>query len=126
MSTPKEEKHKGGAIVHFEPQDIIAINVDPTFRMCFEQVGCMRFCERIQGYHLQLTKEFSRGFEGVQEKVGSMTFPISSQSIVEATEIPLSGNELFKGMDFDLVGFKDFLKSKHRKGYGSYVPRSYL
>jgi len=34
--------------------------------MDFEQVGCMRFCEKIQGYHLQLTKEFARSFDGMQ------------------------------------------------------------
>jgi len=28
-------------------------------------------------------------------------------------------------MDFDLVAFKDFIKPKHRKEYGSYVPRNY-
>ena len=51
----------------------------------------MRFCERIQGYHLQLEKEFSRGFDGVQVKVGSRTFQVSAQSIVEAIEIHFSG-----------------------------------
>ena len=47
MTTPEDKKHKGGAIVRFEPQYVIAINVDVTIRMAFEQVGCMRFCENI-------------------------------------------------------------------------------
>jgi len=49
MSTLEEKKHKGGAIVWFEPQDIIVINADRTIRVAFEQVGCLRFCENIQG-----------------------------------------------------------------------------
>lgn len=65
MSTLEDKKHKGGAIVCFEPQDMITINEDPTIRMDFEQVGCMTFYEKIQGYHLQLTKEFAKGFYGV-------------------------------------------------------------
>jgi len=94
--------------------------------VAFEQVGCMRFCERIQGYHLQFTKEFAKGFDGVKAKVGSLPFSVSSQTIYEATDIPLGGEEWFKGMDFDWVAFQYFLKPKHRKVYGSYVPRSYL
>ena len=124
MSTLEDKMHKGGAILHFKPHDIITINVNPTIIMDFEQVGCIIFCEKIQGYHLQLTKEFASGFDGVQAKVGSLNFPVSTQPIVEATEIPLSGEEWFKGMDFDLVDFKDFLKPTHQKGYGSVVPRS--
>lgn len=42
-----------------------------------------------------------------------MTFLISTQSITEATEIHFSGEEWFKGMDIDLVDFKDFFKTKH-------------
>ena len=86
----------------------------------------MRFYERIQGYHLQLTKESPKCFDHVQAEVGSMAFLVSTQSIVEAIEIPLSGEEWLKGMDFDLVAFKDFLKEKDSKRYGSSVLRSYL
>ena len=126
MSTPEDKKNKGGAIVRFEPQNISAINADPTIRVAFQQVGCMRFCETIQGYHLQLTKEFAKGFDGVKEKLGSLTFPISSQTISEPTEIPLGGEEWFKGMEFNLDNFEDFLKPKHWKRYGYVVPRSHL
>lgn len=113
MSTPEDKKHKGGAIVRFEPQDVTVINADPAFRVAFEQVGCMRFCEKIQGYHLQLTKEFAKSFDGLQAKVGTLTFPVATQSIAEATEIPLNGEQWFKGMEFDLIHFKDFFKPKH-------------
>jgi len=78
MSTLEDTKHKGGAIVCFEPQKISNINANPTIRVVFEQVGRMRFCERIQGYHLQLTKEFSKDFDGVIAKVGSLTFLVST------------------------------------------------
>jgi len=69
------------------------MNVDPAIRMDFEQVGCLRFCERIQGYHVQLTKEFSRSFDGLQAKVGTLIFLVSSQSILSATDIDLNGEE---------------------------------
>lgn len=126
MSTPEDKKHKRGAIIHFEPQDITKINADPNITLDFEQVGRMRFCQKIQGYHLQLTKEFGRYFYGVQAKVGSLDFPVSSQSIAEDTETSLIGEEWFKGMQFDLIYFKDSLKPKHWREYGSDVLRSYL
>lgn len=93
MPTPKDKKHKGGVIVRFDRQGATVINVDPTIKVDFEKVGCMMFCENIQGYHLQLTKEFAKGFDGLQEKVGTLTFPVTDQSIVEATEIPLNAEE---------------------------------
>lgn len=78
MSTLEEKKHKGGAIVWFEPQDIIVINADRTIRVAFEQVGCLRFCENIQGWNLHMTKEFAKGFDGLHAKVEGLIFPVTA------------------------------------------------
>jgi hypothetical protein len=49
MKTPKHRRKnvKGGDFVRFEPQGLNLVNVDPTIRASFEQVGCIRFCEKI-------------------------------------------------------------------------------
>ena len=74
MTTPNRKKHKGGDILRFEPQDLTLINSDPLIRVAFEQVGCIRFFEKIQGYNVQLTKYFSLSFSGLDVKVGGLTF----------------------------------------------------
>jgi len=54
MTTPDKKKKKWGDIVRFEPQGLTLINSNPTIRVAFEHTGCIRFCEKIQGYNSQL------------------------------------------------------------------------
>jgi hypothetical protein len=63
---------KGVDIVRFDPQDLRLVNVDQTIRISFEQVGSIRFGENIQGYNMQVEKDFSLSFNGVDAKVGNM------------------------------------------------------
>jgi hypothetical protein len=65
------------------------VNFDPTFRVSFEQAGCMRFCEKIQGYNVQVTKEFSLGFNGVQSRIVDFMYQVSEETMVVVTEIPI-------------------------------------
>jgi hypothetical protein len=93
---------KGGDIVRFEPQGLRLVNADPTIRASFEQVGCIRFCEKIQGYNMKVEKEFPLSFNGIGAKVGNIQFQVSEDTIVSVTEIPAHGEQWFKGMQLDL------------------------
>jgi hypothetical protein len=73
----RRRNKKGGDIVIFEPQGLRLVNVDPTIRASFEQVGCIRFCEKLQGYNMQVEKEFSLSFNGIGDKVGNIQFQVS-------------------------------------------------
>jgi hypothetical protein len=75
--------------MRYEPHSLNLVNSDPAFRMSFEQVGCIRFCEKIQGYNMQLTKEFSMNFNGVQKTIVEVIFPVSEETIAAATKIPI-------------------------------------
>lgn len=70
-------KTKGGEIVRFEPQDPSLINSDLATRETFEEVGCVRFFEKMQGYNVELTKEFALNFDGDEVKVGKLKFIVS-------------------------------------------------
>jgi hypothetical protein len=72
-------------VLRCEPQSLELVNSDPAFRVSFEQVGCMRFCEKIQGYNVQVTKEFTLNFNGVQTRVVDITFQVSEDTVVVAT-----------------------------------------
>ena len=57
-----------------EPQTLELVNSDPLFRVSFEQASYIRFCEKIQGYNAQVTKEFALNFNGVQSRIVDFTF----------------------------------------------------
>jgi hypothetical protein len=57
----------------------------------FEQVGCIRFCEKLQVYNMQVAKEFSLSFNGIEVKVGNMKCLVFEDTIAAATEIPARG-----------------------------------
>jgi hypothetical protein len=127
MTTQEKKKYRGGNMLRYEPQSLTLVNSDPAFRVSFEQAGCIRFCEKIQGYNLQLTKEFSLNYNGVQTTIVEVIFPVSEETIVVATKIPIQGEKWFKGMPLDPVFYTDFLKPKYRKQkIGATIPREYV
>jgi len=87
MVTPKGRKKttNGGDNVIFEPQALKFVNVDPVVRVAFEQVGCIIFCEKLQGYNMQVTKEFELSFDGIGAKVENIQFQVSEDTIIAAT-----------------------------------------
>lgn len=127
MSNPEGGRHTRGANFRIEPQDLTFINADPTIRVSFEKVECIRFCEKNQGYNVQLTKESAMNFNGLEVNIGELTFPFLDVSILYATKIPLQGGKWFNGMPLDISNYKDFLKLEYRdKGYGSIILKEYL
>lgn len=127
MSTPNKKWHKGEDIVRFEPQDLALTKSNPVIRVAFEKTWCIRFCEKIQGWSFQLTKEFALNFTRLDVKVGEFSFPVLDVTISATTEIPLEGEQLFKGMTLDIINYNDFLKPKCRnKENGAILQREYL
>jgi hypothetical protein len=51
-------------VLRYEPQSLNLVNSDPAFRVSFEKARCIRFCEKIQGYNIQLKNEFSLNYNG--------------------------------------------------------------
>lgn len=76
MTTLDRKKHRGGEIVRFEPQYLALIKLDPTIRVAFEKTGCIRFCENLQGYSVQLTKGNFLKFISVYVKVRELISPM--------------------------------------------------
>ena len=76
-STVGKKVYKGGAIIRTEPQDLVLFEDDPTLRASFEWVGCIIFCQKIQGFNQQVTKDFALHFDGVKTKVGDLEFAIT-------------------------------------------------
>lgn len=113
MTTPNRKRYKGSDIVRFKPQDLTLIKSDTSIKVSFEQVGCIRFCKKIQGHNAQLTKEFSLSFSGLEVKVGGLTYLVPDVTISASTKIPLQGEKWFKSMPLDMTNYKDLLKPKY-------------
>ena len=82
-----EEKkiHRGGHCLRHEPEDVKAIIEDPAVMEAFRRVGCLQFCENLQGGHTQISKEFSLNFNGTTTKVGMLSVPINPKIIATVT-----------------------------------------
>jgi hypothetical protein len=76
MASQENNKYKGGNVLRYEPREITLVNSDPAYRVSFEQVGFMIFCERIKGYNVQMTKEFSMNFKSVNTVISGVTFQV--------------------------------------------------
>ena len=72
---------------------------------------------------MQSTKEFSLNFNGFQKNIDGITFQVSEETIVVATEIPVQGEKWFKGMPLDPTFYTDLLKPKYKKKkFGATIP----
>jgi hypothetical protein len=62
---------------------------------------------------MQVTKEFSLKFNGVDAKTCYIQFQVTEESISATTEIPSKGEKWFKAIPLDLIFYHDFLKPEH-------------
>jgi hypothetical protein len=112
MATRKH--YKGGVVVRYEPTYMKLLEEDPTFVQSFANMGCLRFCQKLQGFHAQITKDFTLNFTGIGTKVGILSLNVSPDTISHATEIPRSGETWFKVQKFQLQNCDEFLKEEHQ------------
>jgi len=70
----KKKYNKGGSVIRYEPHNLQLVNSNPTIKVSFEQAECMIFCDKIQGYNVQVTKDFSLNFNNVQTKINDLIF----------------------------------------------------
>jgi hypothetical protein len=56
-----------------------------VIREYFEKAGCIRFCEKLQGGHMEVKKQFSLNYDGLKTRVGPLEIMVSENTIVAAT-----------------------------------------
>ena len=117
---------KGGLALRKELGDINYLEAHPQVCQFFKDVGYYKFCEKIQGSHQHVAKAFSLSFDGSKEIIGKEEFMVDENLIGEVTEIPSTGENLFKTTIKD-VEFRSYLKPEH-KGvmWKKSVPSSWL
>jgi len=112
MEKNKEKKkvHEGGDIVRFKPQGLQLLDSNPIFRETFQAVGCLTFCEKLQGGHMEVAKQFSLNFKGAKTKVGSLEIQVIEQIISSTIRIAMQGERWFKGTPMDSSHCNDYFK----------------
>ena len=87
----------------------------------------MRFYQKLQGYHAQVSKDFVLNFFATNSEVVILSLKVSPKNIAQATKIPRSGEEWFKATKFKLHNWDEFLKQEHvAVDMTSGIPRSRL
>ena len=65
-----------------------AITEDLAMMEAFKRAVFLQFCEKLQGCHTQVSKEFAMNFNGTATKVGMLSFSITPEVIAAVTKIP--------------------------------------
>jgi len=127
VSQSIRKKARSGRVVRFEPRDLELINEDPTIMAYFEQVGCMCFYKRIQGYNVKLVEQFTLNFTVVSSTIAGITFQVTEETLSTVTEIPPCREKWFKGVPLDISCYMDFIKPECRiQKIGASIPIQYL
>ena len=80
----------------------------------FQDVGCYRFCEKIQGSNQQVAEAFALSFDGSKAVIGKEEFHIDETLITEVTKLPGIGEKWFKTTIPKDVEFRSYLNPEHR------------
>ena len=67
---------KGGPALKQELGDINYLEVHLEVYRLFQEVGCYKFYEKIQGFHKQVAEVFSLSFDGSKAVIGKEEFHI--------------------------------------------------
>ena len=73
--------------------DLKLLNEDPTAMEFFRRTGCLQFCQKLQGFHAQVSKDFATNFTGTTTKVGILNLTVTPESISQAIGIHRGGEE---------------------------------
>ena len=65
-----------------------------------QKSGWFNFCEKLQGYHSQMTMLFIENYRDERVPLQSLTVRVNENSVVEAIGVPAEGERWFKQQDF--------------------------
>jgi hypothetical protein len=88
ISQDIRKRAQSGRVVRPEPQYLILINEDPNVRAHFEQVRCMHYCKKIQGYNVKLEEQFALRFNGFHVVIAGIAFWVMEETLLVMIDIP--------------------------------------
>ena len=80
---------KGGEpTLRQEMGDIGYLEAHPEVCQLFKDVGCYRFCEKVQGSHEQVAEAFALTFDGSKAIIGKEEFEVDEYLVANVIELP--------------------------------------
>ena len=73
-----------------------------------KNAGWFAFCEKLQGYHSQVTMAFIKNYKDGMVQLKSLKIMVNEESIVEAIDVLAQRERWFKQQDFQ-GDYGDFL-----------------
>lgn len=123
----ERKEHRSGKCLRTEPEGLDLALRDEGVKKAFKDAGCWNFCKKLQGGHVQVTKDFALNFTGLNSKIAMLEVQVSPEAIAIITEIPRGGEEWFKNFKFDMNPCKEFLKEAYvNEDLTKAVPRNYV
>ena len=85
MEGEKKPYNKGGHMSRYEPLNTHEMMSSRLAKQCFQNVGCMRFCEQIQivKYHAKLTSLFATNIKGDKVIIAGVSLKISFEQYIQ-------------------------------------------
>ena len=105
---------KGGPALRQELGDISYLEAHLEVSQFFKDVGCYKFCEKVQGSHQQVTEAFALSFNGSKALIGKEEFMVDETLITEVTKLSRTRDKWFKTTITKDVEFKYYLKPENR------------
>ena len=87
--------NKSGSVLIQELGDVSYLEAHLEVFKLFQEVGCYKYYEKIQGFHQQVAEYFSLSFDGSKGVIGREEFLIDEALISEVTELPCTGEKWF-------------------------------
>ena len=90
------KRKPGGFICRLEPSNTDWIKQFPRSAKLMQKSGWFNFCEKLQGYHSQVTMLFIENYRDERVHLQSLTVRVNEDSIAEAIGVPARGEKWFK------------------------------
>ena len=90
------KRKPGGLICRLEPNNTEWIMKFPRSAKLMKKAGWFTFCEKLQGYHSQVTMSFIKNYKDEKVQLESLTVRVNDDSIAEAIDVPAQGEKWFK------------------------------
>ena len=81
----------------------------------FEQCGWLVFCQKFQGHDAIVTLAVAQGFNGKTMKIWDFIIEVIEASIVDATDLPCTGERWFKNKLVQAIDCNNFLIDEHQE-----------
>jgi hypothetical protein len=131
LMVPKKDlipRKRSGSLVIIEPTDTSLIDKDPHNVDSFKHMCCWRFFQKLQGHHLQVSKDFVQNYQEGKTKFGPVEIHLTANFIAKVTKIPRSGECWYKEKKIEKEGWcQDMIKPKLKEAnLTKGVPRIWL